>query len=824
LSQQTPERKRKLPPAAIAAIAMAVVAGIALYMRIALPWNQVFVNGQVWFLETDSSFYMRNIQVIVQHFPHFNAFDPYMLFPGGQAALVRPFFAGLVSLAILLVRGATTLYHMEVIAAFIPPILGALTLIPVYFIGKELFNRWVGVIAALLVAILPTEFLHRSLLGFLDHHVAEVLFTTVAALFLIMAIKRAREKGMSFDNVLKRDWAAIRKPLIYTLLASIFLGFYLLTWQGGVYFVFLIFVYLAIQFVIDHMNRKSTDYLCIIGTPVFLIAFLMLLPVLGGSNRDNLYVVAMTIAVLVPVILNAVSRLMKGRNLRPVYYPLSLLGLLGIGLAIFHAINPSEFTYMFHQFGSVFIPSGASLTISEVHPLTPQIAWGYFNTAFYVGFISLVMVIYLAVKEKSADKTFFIVWSIITLSIIVFGQRRFSYYYAINVSLLAGYFTWKMLDLVGLRKILGKPKEAAVGVVKQFRKKKKRTTERPRKSRFMQPRGAWRNVIIVGILLLVVVALPSVVPFKHDTRTGAWSFGFPSNETETARYQALWAGLAIYTAEVPKAYQITTADWNSAASWLLETNNVTGQPNTPDPFGNPDFYYDLYPPKSQYTYPSSAYGVMSWWDYGYFIMQLGHRIPNANPTQSGAVNAGLYFTDTDVASANELADKLGTKYVMIDYLMATEAKFYAMAAWAGNSSDNFYGPYLVPAEYTGTGNAQFAEFFYPEYYQSMAARLYCFDGEAQNATSPVVISYDNKTDATTGFQYRQVTFVQPFATYESAQAYVAQQTTGNWKIIGASPFLSIVPLEAMSDYELVYSTGATSDQGTVKVFQYLGGS
>ena len=284
MSEQSPEQKRRLPPIAIVGIILAALCGISLYIRIVLPYDQIFVNGAVWFRETDAYYYMRNIETLVHNFPHFNSFDPYMLYPGGGGALARPFFAWLVAAIILLVRGAaSTLHSMEVVAAYMPAILGTLTLIPVYFIGKELFNRWVGVISAALVVILPGEFLHRSLLGFTDHHVAEVLFSTVCILFLIMAIKRAREREISFSHVLNRDWSTITRPLIYTLLAGIFLGIYLLTWQGGLMFIFIIFVYLVIQFIVDHLRRKSTDYLCIVGTPLFLIAFLMLLPIFGKA-------------------------------------------------------------------------------------------------------------------------------------------------------------------------------------------------------------------------------------------------------------------------------------------------------------------------------------------------------------------------------------------------------------------------------------------------------------------------------------------------------------------------------------------------------------
>jgi dolichyl-diphosphooligosaccharide--protein glycosyltransferase len=786
VGEQGSEQKRKLPPIVIVGIILAALCGISLYLRIVLPYHQIFVNDWVWFRETDAYYYMRNIETMVHNFPHFNAFDPYIFYPGGGGAISRPFFAWIVAAAILLVKGAASSLHaMEVVAAYVPPILGTLTLIPVYFIGKELFNRWAGVISAALVVIIPGEFLHRSLLGFTDHHVAETLFSTVCMLFLIMAIKRAREREISFSHILSRDWATITKPLVYTLLAGIFLGIYLLSWVGGLLFVFVIFVYLVIQFIVDHLRRKSTDYLCIVGTPVFLIAFLMLLPIFG--NIGTMDRVSLTIAIVVPIVLSIISRLLAGRAWKPVYYPLTLLGLLGIGLAALHAINPSLFQSILGSF-SIFSPTGARLTIMEVSPLlfpngqfSFAMAWANFNTSFFIAFVSMGMLIYVAIRGKGADKILFVVWSIMML-IAVLGQRRFSYYYVINAALLTGYFSWKMLDIAGLRKLLTKSKEV-MGAVKKFKKKEKKAREKAKPKTFMQPRDVWVRVIVVGIVLFAVVFLPSIPSAK-----------------------ALAGSTNV----------IMDEGWYTSLLWLGDNNN------SPDPFGDlgdPNFYYKLY--KTPFQYPESAYGVMSWWDYGYFIMQIAHRIPNANPGQVGAVEAGQFFTAQNESSANEMADKEGTKYVVIDYQMAT-GKFYAMAAWAGNSSDQFYGIYYAS---TSSGGVQAYMLYYPAYYESTVARLYNFDGQAVNATQPIVISYQEQTSG--GQKYRQITWGQNFSSYEDAQAYVANQTSGNYEIVGSSPFNSIVPLEELKSYELVYQSNATVTMGgltlpSVKIFEYLG--
>jgi len=425
-------------------------------------------------------------------------------------------------------------------------------------------------------------------------------------------------------------------------------------------------------------------------------------------------------------------------------------------------------------------------------------AWANFTTSFFISFIALVMLAFALVKERSAHKTLFLVWNVVML-LAVLGQRRFGYYYAVNAALLTGYFSWKMLDIAGLGKLLAKPKEV-VETVKKFKKKKKQTRERPKPKTFMQPRGVWITVIIVGIALFFLVIFPN---------TGLWK------DSPTDLGGGRYVG---YTKPLALQAPLMDSGWYAACSWLQDKDS-TGAPHTPEPFGDPDFYYDLYPPKDELEYPETAYGVMSWWDYGYFIMQIGHRIPNANPGQAGAVQAGTFFTAQNETSANMLADESGTRYVMIDQAMAT-GKFYAMGEWAGRNTTEFYEYYYVTM---GEGG-QWTTLFYPAFYQSMAIRLYNFDGKAvvPATNSSIVISY-REVPTGDGGRYKEVTSAQPFSSYEDAQAYVASQTSANYRIVGTSASVSPVPLEALADYERVYPDPAdTTASIAVKIFKYLG--
>ncbi len=790
--------KSKLSPVAITVIVLLVLSGISLYIRIALPYDQVFVNGSVWFKGTDAWYHMRLVDNLLHHFPHHIIFDPYTFYPRGNILGWPPFFDLLIAgIARFISFGSPDPHTLDTVGAYVPPILATLTIIPVYFIGKELFNRWVGFLSAALIVILPGEFLNRSLIGFTDHHVAESLFTTVTMLFLILAVKKARERGISFAHIVNKNWSVISKPLIYTLLAGIFLGIYLLTWVGGIMFVFIIFAWLVIQFIIDHLTGKSTDYLCIIGTLSFVVAAVISLPQLQTTWLSTIQRASLAIAIVAPIVLGSISRYMTGKNIKPVYYFLALVILAAIGIGALYAIEPSLLNSMIHKF-KVFTPGGASLTILEVHPLlmpsgsfSLQIAWVNFATTFFIAFISLVWLIYLSVKRENAARTLFLVWSIVML-VAVLGQRRFSYYYAINAALLTGYVLWRILDFAGVKELLKKPKQ----VVETFKKSKKRKRSEARAIQRVthQRRAIWIKVVLAGVIIFFLVFFPCI--------------GLPGMKPYT-RVLGLPVKLTQPLAESPP---LIDHAWYDSLLWCKD--------NTPEPFESPDAYYELYQPPSHredYNYPESAYSVMSWWDYGHWITRIAHRIPVSNPFQQGAQQVASFFIAQDEDSANKIMDELDSKYVIIDYQMPT-SKFYAMPTRVGENPDDFSGVYYTPAQ---GGKMKPMMLFYPDYYYSTVVRLYNFNGQAvEPKESTLVITYEEKLSQE-GELYREITSSKSFASYEEATAYIARQDPEMYKIVGADPFASPVPLEKMDDYELVYKSNQKwQGKPAVKIFEY----
>ena len=785
----------KISPKIIAGALIAVFFCVAFYFRAVLPYNQVFVGDWVKFTSNDAYYYMRLVDNWLFNFPTHTAFDPYFIYPGGNGVVGVHFFEGLLTFITWIIGlGSPTPRTIDVVGAYYPAVMGALAVIPVYFIGKALFNRWAGVLAAGLLAVLSGEFLGRSILGFTDHHVGEVLFSSTAALFLILAVKEAGQKQLTFNSIIQRNWPALIKPLIFSLLAGIFLGFYQITWLGGQLFVFIISLFFLIQFIIDHLKGKSTDHLGIIWFISLLVAYIIFLP----SSPGRHFSLPLFLAMIVPVLVGALSKVISYKKLKPVYFPLALVVAGAIFLGIFYAVKPDIFRVVLGNF-SIFAPSGATATTTlEMQPfLSPQgsfdtrIAWGNFSTNFFLvkswpipgfGFIAFLILIWLSIKQRGNDKTllFFLLWTLIIV-LATLAQRRFAYYLAINIAVLSGYLSWQIIWLSGLKKLVTKSEEIKTTVHEKTAKSKT-------KKQSAEKRGI--TIYHINTALAVIVVFFFVFYFNID---GA----------KKVASQATFA---------------PTNAWEASVHWLKD--------NTPEPMGSPEAYYQLdeVPYGVPYNYPSTAYGVTAWWDYGYWISRTAHRIPSANPSQASVpiTKVANLFLANDEVSTYAMMKELGSSYIMIDFATCT-SKFWAVNTWAGRDPSEFVGTYYVARE----GKLVAVQLFHPEYYRTLCVRLYNFNGKAVEAKNPAVITLEKKVDDN-GNSFVQITDIKQFPSYQEALDNVQKEGAANHRIVGLNPFVSPVSLEAVQDYKLIYSSESgisSQDVGLVpevKIFQYPG--
>ncbi len=401
-----------------------------------------------------------------------------------------------------------------------------------------------------------------------------------------------------------------------------------------------------------------------------------------------------------------------------------------------------------------------------------DIALGNYNILFFVAPLMIIgLLIYIFINKDTPQQNLVLIWSIIMLAATL-GQRRFGYYLAVNMAILGGYAIWWSLRALEPKNIMPASKAATAPGKTVRRVKNKPLAQSPVRAVFMALCGL---VVIIMALLYDIPASASIATQTRFAPTDAWS---------------------------------------SAMAWMKD--------NTPEPLGSKDAYYQNIPPT--YQFPASAYGVTSWWDYGYWITRMAHRIPTANPGQSAVPIrnvARLYLSQNETA-ASEVMSSLKSSYVVLDFKTATSI-FWAIAVWGGHDQSEYTDVYYTSDKQDGRLGPVMV--YYPEYYRTLVSRLYNFDGKAVIVEKPLVVTYKEVNTLEKAI-VKQVVEARSFNTYIDAQAYMAGLKGVKARIVSNDPFVSPVALEELKTFKKVYSspqesTTAVGQVPEVKIFQFV---
>jgi len=775
-------------------VGLLLVFVVALFIRIYFAHDNVFADDWVRFQANDPWFQMRQVDNMLHHFPDRSLFDPFGYFDRGQNVVTPPLFNFVVALTAWVIGlGSPSRDLMEAVGAYFPAIMGALMTVVMFFVGSALFNRRVGLLAAALMAVLPGQYLLRTLLGFTDQHCVEILLSLLFMLFFILAVKSAVSRELTFEHLRCRDWAVLRRPLLLSIAAGVVLGCYLIAWLGGALFVFIIFVFLIVQSVVDHSRGRPVGYLCFVGSITMLVALPIVVGMASQYQRSTDQIAALLIALVAFLVVWAGSAFMAGRKWPRWGFPAALAAALGLGYLLFWVIDPSTLSNVLDRFG-LFTPTAARGTIQEVQSLGWDLANLEFTTGRVLAPIALIPLIWIVIKRREPDKVLLLVWTLI-LFIATWRLSRFGYYSAANVAILVAYLSWLLLRLAGVGEAEEEARRArapatvarAEDARGKFTRKERRKADK--KARKAQRRGSWAERPIWGHIYVVIALL--IVFF----------FGYYYNIDMSVQ----WA----------RELRGPSDDWHDTLVWMRD--------NTPPPFEDPDSYYAEYEALKEgerFEYPDTAYGVMSWWDYGYHITYLAERIPNSNPSgQKGAPRAARFFTARDEATGSELLESWGSRYVVINDVMSTgrflragdqelltEWAFYNMAVIAGENEADFF-------EIVHTEQGLPVSVYYPEYYETIVSRLYNFKGEAwdpdawvdEEDPSTKIRAWSFRTGRdSAGNPVKVAADEELFDTYREARAFVDDNP--DYRLVGTKPLVSPVPLEGLDNYKLVYES------------------
>jgi len=742
----------------------------------------------------DPLYNLRQVEQIIANFPNYAWFDPMTLFPLGSTIYWGPLFPTIIAF-FCIVTGSVTRPEIIGTALVIPPLMASATVVVMYFVGKTCGDWKTGLLASGFTAAVTGQFFYRSLYGYVDHHIAEVLFSTIFCLIYMYAIYAEKDAKIQLKNI-----STYKKTIFLASLAGLAYLLGLFTMPTMILFAMIVGIFTVIQFVIDRYRGRTSEYLLIINTVIFVIAIIGL--ILFGFKSSGIdlstYSVGHIFAYLGMIIgtlfLYFLAHYLKGKE--RFYYIAGLIGFAVIFGIVLFFVSSEIYNLLISDLFAFFGQQPISNTVQEARGWSLDFAWLTFNYGFLLMAGGALVMLYNNIREEHPHQIFALVWSVVMV-LSTWQHVRYEYYLAVNIALLAAVCISFLFELgsdgIWNHLLPSSNSQHTSDSKKQIRDKE--TGKRQRKT-LNGEHSVHTQSYFPMILLIITIALAILFVFTSV------SYSYANASSSAIRMNG---------------------DWKESLEWMGN--------NTPDTGVT---YNTIYNPKN-FQYPPESYGVMSWWDYGHMITYIAKRIPNANPFQQGVAGpdgAAAYFVATSEDTANTILDHDGTRYVITDIEMDT-GKFWAMATWdnATMGTSSYQETFLTPGK-DNPNMLQSVLLNNQQYYRTMVSRLHNFDGSMAQPSTVYYIEYADPEIAKVSL---------PVITAATAtNASDAQQRVDQYNLKAVAGYHATVlspsivnPIDtvpALKHYRLVHESSSnvfnakTPDVKYVKVFEYVKGA
>ena len=766
----------------------------ALWIRL-LPMFHMGNTDILSMVASDDPLYnLRQVEFLLANHLNYEWFDPMTLYPIGSDMYWGPLFPIIIAVCCL-ITGATTRPEILSVGLLIPPLMAMIITGIMYFVGKTCGNWKTGLLASGFSAVVTGQYFYRSMYGYMDHHIGEVLFSTLFCLFYMYAV--ISEKDTKIDL---KTFSTYRTAFLISVMAGIayLLGFFLMPTM--ILFAMIAGIFTVIQFVIDTWRGKTSEYILILNGTIFIIAIIGLLAF--GLKNPGLDLSAYTFGHVyadLGMIGGTAFLYLLQRHVRvkeKYYYPAVVAGSALLFALILYIVTPKLYTLLIFNIFAFFGQVAFTNTVQEARGWAMDLAWQTFNYGLILMAGGILVMIYNNIRDERPEQVFAIIWSVI-IFFSTWQHIRYEYYLAINVVLLSAVFVSFFLERSwpDVKPLITGHTSRAMSE-SSSKPGAKDTPPKGKKQKKIQKAQSHtdRSVYLLTTVTIIIAVLSALFVYTSVN----YSYTNASNNPT-----------------------LMNPDWRESMEWMANNTPETGVG-----------YYTLYN-KDTFHYPKESYGVMSWWDYGHLITTIGKRIPNANPFQqgvAGSTGAAAYFMATSEDTANAILDTDGTRYVVTDVEM-DQGKFWAMATWynATEAAAPYYDNLFLPAK----DNSLTATILNKQlYYLTMISRLHNFDGSMTDPGSVYYIVYADPKIYGTSLPV--ITDGEPMnfsAATQKAALYNSNAPEGYHAAVYSPTVLSPVDtVPALQHYRLVHESptnvfnSATADLKYVKVFEYVKGA
>lgn len=605
-------------------LVIAVILLLALFLRSYYVYGIAADNGWLMSGGSDSYYYHRLIEYGATTGDHLHI-DPMLNFPDGARNPRPPLYTFSAAVPAVIFQPLFGNLDDSIGFFFITStaMWGALTIIPVYLIAREIFGRRTGYLAALFLAIMPSD-VERSVATLCDHDPFALFFIVLTVYFLMKALKAADTSNWvenwrspkSITGGLKMLVSNNRKSVLYAMLAGLSFSAIAMAWVGFTYLEVILLASFLIEILINKFKGIDSTTHTVIYFVMFGFGFLLAFPVYQQMNLENMNVpVYLFLAAFVVGVLFSITRDLPWVVVMPL-----LAAVLGIALAIVTVVYPALGEAIFSGQG-YFSASKLYETIAEAKaPIFSQLALSFGMVTFYLSLVGLVLMLWKIPKRLSGDYIIITVWMAIAIFMAT-SAGRFVFNASPAMALSCAWITVLIIDKLNFRKA-GKLMVGSSGSPLQ----------RIRKS--MKIRHVIGALFLVFMLIAPNVwfsldaAMPMEVKSVEDKQVYNSFPDFMRPEQYTNN-QMWYFGSFGYNLPMPENY--FPAFW----SWFSQRDA------------------DILPQQNRPAY-------VSWWDYGFESIDAGDHPAVADNFQQGYQIGGniLLAHSEDVAIGMMIARML----------------------------------------------------------------------------------------------------------------------------------------------------------------------
>lgn len=321
-----------------------------------------------------------------------------------------------------------SLYH---VCYFFPAFMGGLTVLVMYYLGKEVHSKATGLMAAFFLAF-NIGYLQRTIAGFFDNETIGVFSVLMIFLFFLKAVRTGK--------------------ISYSIISGVFLGYLSLSW-GGYQFAYLIIPLICIILI---LIKKYNEHVLIAYAGTQGTGLLLFSLYINFSHEALFSSLEIGGIFLFTIVLILFHLIYTKKNKFPGFYSglinlikwglIPLILIVAILIWIDPALIPFGFGGRFYALLNPLLREGMSL-VASVAEQNPS-AWGVFYYNILIPLILVPLGIYFCLKRLNAPDIFMIVF-VLLLFYFTGAMIRIILLFAPASALIGAYGLVNILKIYG---------------------------------------------------------------------------------------------------------------------------------------------------------------------------------------------------------------------------------------------------------------------------------------------------------------------------------------------------------------------------------------